>query len=146
VDVELSEEQRFLQQTVAKFLEHAVPLSALRERAERDEPPFTRAYWGQAAELGLAAVLVPEEFGGIGTEQPVLDLVIVAEEMGRQIAPGPLLPVSVVTDALPNSSASTSRRWPTGRCWRPGRWARRPTSGSRRKARPARGPTARTGY
>jgi alkylation response protein AidB-like acyl-CoA dehydrogenase len=110
VDVELSEEQRFLQQTVAKFLEHAVPLSALRERAERDEPPFTRAYWGQAAELGLAAVLVPEEFGGIGTEQPVLDLVIVAEEMGRQIAPGPLLPVSVVTDALVRSGSAEQQR------------------------------------
>jgi alkylation response protein AidB-like acyl-CoA dehydrogenase len=110
VDVELSEEQRFLQQTVAKFLEHAVPLSALKERAERDEPPFTRAYWGQAAELGLAAVLVPEEFGGIGTEQPVLDLVIVAEEMGRQIAPGPLLPVSVVADALVRSGSADQQR------------------------------------
>ena len=54
MDVELSEEQRFLQETVAKFLEHAAPLSALqRVAAERDAPPFTRAYWGQAAELGL---------------------------------------------------------------------------------------------
>jgi alkylation response protein AidB-like acyl-CoA dehydrogenase len=110
VDVELSEEQRFLQQTVAKFLEHAVPLSALKVRAERDEPPFTRAYWGQAAELGLAAILVPEEFGGIGTERPVLDLVIVAEEMGRQIAPGPLLPVSVVADALVRSGSADQQR------------------------------------
>jgi alkylation response protein AidB-like acyl-CoA dehydrogenase len=103
VDIDLSEEQRFLQQTVAKLLEHEVPLAALKERAERDEAPFTRAYWRQAAELGLAAILVPEEFGGIGTEQPVLDLVVVAEEMGRHIAPGPLLPVSVVTDALVRS-------------------------------------------
>ena len=63
VDVELSDEQRFLQQTVRKFLEHAAPLSALRERAERGEPPFDRDYWRRAAGLGLAAVLVPEEFG-----------------------------------------------------------------------------------
>jgi alkylation response protein AidB-like acyl-CoA dehydrogenase len=110
VDIDLSEEQRFLQQTVAKFLEHAVPLAALKERAERDEPPFTRAYWRQVAELGLAAIGVPEEFGGIGTEQPVLDLVVVAEEMGRQIAPGPLLPVSVVADALVRSGTADQKR------------------------------------
>ena len=81
-----------------------------QERAERDEPPFSRGYWRQAAELGLAAVLVPEEFGGIGPEQPVLDLVIVAEEMGRQIAPGPLLPVSVVADALVRSGSADQQR------------------------------------
>jgi alkylation response protein AidB-like acyl-CoA dehydrogenase len=110
VDIDLSEEQRFLQQTVAKFLEHEVPLAAVKERAERGEPPFTRAYWRQAAELGLAAVLVPEEFGGIGTEQPVLDLAVVAEEMGRHIAPGALLPVSVVADALVRSGSAGQQR------------------------------------
>lgn len=110
MDIDLSEEQRFLQQTVAKFLEHEVPLATLKERAERDEPSFTRAYWRQAAELGLAAIGVPEEFGGMGTEQPVLDLVVVAEEMGRQIAPGPLLPVSVVADALVRSGNASQQR------------------------------------
>lgn len=110
MDVDLSEEQRFLQQTVAKFFEHEVPLAALKERAERGEPAFTRAYWQQAAELGLAAVLVPEELGGIDSEQPVLDLVVVAEEMGRHIAPGPLLPVSVVADALVRSGTADQQR------------------------------------
>jgi alkylation response protein AidB-like acyl-CoA dehydrogenase len=100
VDIDLSDEQRFLQETVRKFLEHEAPLSATREKAARAEPPLTRDFWRGAAELGVAAVLVPEEFGGAGAEQPVLDLVVVAEEMGRQIAPGPLLPTSVVEDTL----------------------------------------------
>lgn len=100
MDIELSNEQRFLQETVRKFLEHEAPLSATRDKAANGEPPFTRDYWRRAAELGVAAMLVPEEFGGAGAERPVLDLVVVAEEMGSQVAPGPLLPVSVVADAL----------------------------------------------
>jgi alkylation response protein AidB-like acyl-CoA dehydrogenase len=100
VEVDLTDEQRFLQQTARKFLAQAAPLSALRTAAAADAPPLTRAFWEQAAGLGFAAMLTPEQFGGAGTEQPLLDLVIIAEEMGRQLAPGPLLPVSVATDAL----------------------------------------------
>lgn len=110
MQVDLSDEQRFLQQTVRKFLEDAVPLPALRERAGAGEPPVTRAYWQLAAELGLTALLVPEEFGGVGSERPVLDLAIVAEEMGRQLAPGPLLPTSVVADALVRSGTQAQRQ------------------------------------
>jgi alkylation response protein AidB-like acyl-CoA dehydrogenase len=100
VDVELPDEQRFLQETVRKFLEHEAPIAAVRERAARGEPPFGRRYWQRAAELGVTSILIPERLGGIDADRPVLDLVIVAEEMGRQIAPGPLLPTSVVADAL----------------------------------------------
>jgi alkylation response protein AidB-like acyl-CoA dehydrogenase len=110
VDIDLSDEQRFLQQTVRKFLENSAPLSALRDEATAGRPPLTRDYWRQAAGLGLTAILVPEEFGGIGTEQPVLDLVIAAEELGRQIAPGPLLPVSVVADALARSGTAEQKQ------------------------------------
>ena len=100
MDIELSDEQRILQETLRKFLEHETPLSALRQRAAAGEPPLAPGYWSRAAELGVAAILVPEEYGGAGSDEPVLDLVIVAEEMGRVIAPGPLLPGSVVADAL----------------------------------------------
>ena len=110
MDIDLSDEQRFLQQTVRKFLENSAPLSALRDSATAGSSPLTTDYWRQAAGLGLTAMLVPEEFGGIGTEQPVLDLVIAAEELGRQLAPGPLLPVSVVADALARSGTQEQKQ------------------------------------
>ena len=100
MDLELTGEQRFLQETARKFLEQAAPMSALRAAAITGAPPLTREFWAQAASLGLAALLTPEEYGGAGNQQPILDLVVVAAELGRQLAPGPLLPVSVVTDAL----------------------------------------------
>jgi alkylation response protein AidB-like acyl-CoA dehydrogenase len=110
VDIELSDEQRFLQETVSKFLEHEAPLSTTRQRAGAGEPPLADGYWSRFAELGVAAMLVPEEYGGVGTEQPVLDLVVVAEEMGRQIAPGPLLPVSVVATALARTGSAEQKQ------------------------------------
>ncbi len=46
-------------------------------------------------------MLVPDHLGG-GTVSGdgLLDLVLVAEEMGRLVAPGPLLPVNVVADTI----------------------------------------------
>lgn len=100
MEVDLNEEQRILQQTVREFLDREAPLSALRERAAKNDSPFDPDYWQRAAALGFAAMLVPEDLGGVGGDQPVLGLAIVAEEMGRRIAPGPLLPSAVVVDAL----------------------------------------------
>ena len=105
MEVELSEEQRFLQETTRRFLEQESPLSTVRERAGNGEPPFGRDYWRQAAELGWTAMAIPEEHGGAAGEHPVLDLVIVAEEIGRQIAPGPFLPSATVIDALLRSGS-----------------------------------------
>ena len=51
---------------------------------------FDRAWWTRGAELGWAATLVPEDQGGGSvSENGLLDLLIVAEEMGRLVSPGP---------------------------------------------------------
>ncbi len=62
------------------------------------------------AALGWTALLVPEEQGGgsVGGEG-LLDLVLVAEEMGRLITPGPLLPVNVVADAVARAGTAAQR-------------------------------------
>ena len=46
-------------------------------------------------------MLVPVEYeGGSVTEQPLVDLVVLAEELGRELNPGPFLPCNVVADAI----------------------------------------------
>ncbi len=48
-------------------------------------------WWQEGAELGWTSLLVPEEDGGGSVSgHGLLDLVLVAEEMGRRVAPGPL--------------------------------------------------------
>ena len=100
MDLDLSEDQDFFRETTRKFLESELPLAAVRRLA--DEPAgFDRAWWRRGAELGWTSMLVPEAWGGGSLAgEGLLDLVIVAEEMGRLVSPGPLLVTNVVADAV----------------------------------------------
>jgi alkylation response protein AidB-like acyl-CoA dehydrogenase len=100
VQLELTEEQEFFRDTTRKFLESEVPLPAVRELYESNDG-FGRGWWQKAAELGWTSLFVPEVLGGGSLSgRPVADAVIVAEEMGRLVSPGPFLPVNVVAAAV----------------------------------------------
>jgi len=100
MDLDLTEDQEFFRETTRKFLESEMPVERVRDLAEHPDG-FERAWWKSGAEMGWTSMLVPEEHGGGSLEGTgLLDLVIVAEEMGRQITPGPLLPTNVVAFAL----------------------------------------------
>src|SRR6202521_3745951 len=47
---------------------------------------YDAAIWKKIADLGWTALGIPEEYGGVGT---FLDLVVVLEEAGRALLPGP---------------------------------------------------------
>ena len=65
-----------------------------------------RDWWRRAAELGWASLLVPEELGGGSVSgDGVGDLALVAELIGRTVAPGPLHPVSTVLAGLVDAHA-----------------------------------------
>ncbi|MEH3155169.1 MAG: acyl-CoA dehydrogenase [Gordonia paraffinivorans] len=51
-----------------------------------------------AADLGLFAVTVPEEAGGLGAS--VVDLAVMLEQCGHDLVPGPLTATAVVADLL----------------------------------------------
>ncbi|MER5628400.1 acyl-CoA dehydrogenase family protein [Streptosporangium sp. NPDC002544] len=109
MELELSGDQRSFQQTVRKFLEAEAPLSLVRDLAD-DHGRLPDNYWSQGAELGWTSMLVSEEDGGGSLAgRPLLDLVIVAEEMGRLLSPGPLIPCNVVAAALARSGSAEQR-------------------------------------
>ena len=61
----------------------------------------------RGAELGWTALLVPERYGGGSvTHQPLVDLAAVAEELGREFYPGPVLATNVVADLLTRDGAA----------------------------------------
>jgi alkylation response protein AidB-like acyl-CoA dehydrogenase len=105
VDVALSEEQLTLKETTRRFLERHAPVAALRE-SQSSSRSFSPEYWATASQLGWTSILVPEQLGGVGGETPLVDLAVIAEEVGHAVAPGPLLPCSVVVDALVQSGSS----------------------------------------
>src|SRR5437879_7827807 len=47
---------------------------------------YDQALWKKIADLGWTALGIPEQYGGVGT---FLDLVVVLEEAGRTLLPGP---------------------------------------------------------
>ena len=81
MDLELTEEQKLLRRTVRDFAEGEVkPLAA-----EIDETgEFPRTTFRKAAELGLTAVAIPEEYGGAGFDHTSYAIVI--EEISRVCA------------------------------------------------------------
>jgi len=109
LDLDLSEDQELFQETTRSFLDAEMPLTQVRELAH--EPAgFGRDWWRRGAELGWTSAFIPEDLGGGSvSEQPLPDLVIVAEEMGRGVAPGPLLPVNVVAAAVAHSGTAEQK-------------------------------------
>ena len=100
MELEVEGDQELFVETTRRFLEAESPITTVR--ALFDDPVgFGRDYWRQGAELGWTTMLVPDDLGGGSISGAgLLDLVLVAEEMGRLVAPGPLLPVNVVADTL----------------------------------------------
>src|SRR5262249_53173508 len=109
VDFELSAEQELFWTTTKKFLDAECPIPTVRALAD-DPVGFDAAWWQRGAALGWTSAFVPAEFGGGSVSgRPVLDLVIVAEEFGRHVGPGPLLPTNVVAAAIAAAGTDDQR-------------------------------------
>ncbi len=93
-----SEERQMLRDTVAALIEkHASP-AAVREAME-SERGYDESLWTKLCEqVGVAALVVPEELGGAGGE--LADAAAVLEELGRGLVPTPLLGTTLAELAL----------------------------------------------
>ena len=86
MDIGFSEEQELLRDTARKFLEAECTTKFVREMMAT-EHAVTDAFWQQLAENGWLGITYPEEDGGSGLG--LVDLVVLMEEMGRAVMPGP---------------------------------------------------------
>jgi alkylation response protein AidB-like acyl-CoA dehydrogenase len=87
MELEFTADQEDLRASIHAVLAKESPVSLARAVTETDARPT--ALWATMVDLGWPALTVEEEFGGIGLG--VLEAAILAEELGRVIAPGPLL-------------------------------------------------------
>jgi alkylation response protein AidB-like acyl-CoA dehydrogenase len=86
----LTEEQVMLKDAARDFLQDRAPVSHLRElRDSGNSDGFSRELWAEMADLGWTAILVPEEYGGLGYGYTGMGIVL--EETGRTLTPSPLL-------------------------------------------------------
>jgi alkylation response protein AidB-like acyl-CoA dehydrogenase len=111
VEFGLSDDQQLFHETTRKFLEDTSPLESVRGLAEEEPAGFDRTWWRRGAELGWVSMLVAEEHGGGSVSgQGLSDLALVAEEFGRRVAPGPLIPTNVVAAALSRAGTTAPHK------------------------------------
>jgi alkylation response protein AidB-like acyl-CoA dehydrogenase len=93
VNLELTEEQTALRDTVRRFLNEKASV-ANHVRSLLDDPTGTTDdVWGGLAALGATGVLVADEHGGVG--MTMVDAGVVAEQLGAALHPGPWLSTAV---------------------------------------------------
>jgi len=72
-------------------------------------------FWKEAAALGWVGLHAPEEYGGQG--YGLLELLVVVEELGRVVAPGPFIPTAVAIALLVELGSEADRaRWLPALC------------------------------
>jgi len=105
-----TEEQDALRELAREILENEVSLERLKE-TEAAGGFFDRETWARLAESNLLGLAVPETQGGMG--MGFLELCILLVEVGRTVAPLPIVP-TLVYGALPIArfgSDAQRERW-----------------------------------
>jgi alkylation response protein AidB-like acyl-CoA dehydrogenase len=86
MNFDFSDDQKQLRDQARRFLTERCPPKAVRAVLE-GHAPYDRELWKGLAEMGFLGVAIPEEFGGSGAGH--LELCVIAEELGRVLAPVP---------------------------------------------------------
>jgi 3-oxocholest-4-en-26-oyl-CoA dehydrogenase beta subunit len=97
VDFRLAPAQQLLAATAREFLKKHCPVE-VAQRLAGEGRGLEPALWRRLAELGWPGLLVPAAFGG--SDGSLLDVIVLAEEMGRAALPGPFVPSAVVATSL----------------------------------------------
>ena len=87
MELELSEDQRALQESVRAVLERECPISLVRSVVEQHK--HAEELWSRMTELDWPALAVPEVDGGLGLG--FVELAVVCEQLGRVLCPAPFL-------------------------------------------------------
>jgi 3-oxocholest-4-en-26-oyl-CoA dehydrogenase beta subunit len=104
MDFSLSEEQKATRDLARQILSDRITHERLKE-IEAGGEGFDRETWAELAKAGLLGIALPEDVGGSGLGFVALGLLL--EEIGRTVAPVPVLP-TVVLGALPIAQFGTS--------------------------------------
>jgi acyl-CoA dehydrogenase len=97
VNLDFTEEQQMLRASARSFLASECPKKKIRE-LEESKDGFDRNLWKKIADLGWIGLIIPEKYGGSGAA--FTTLLVLFEEIGRNILPSPLFSTEVL-GALP---------------------------------------------
>jgi alkylation response protein AidB-like acyl-CoA dehydrogenase len=103
----LSESQQMLKDTAHKFFAGECPIAAVRKSMEK-ETAYDAALWAKLAEQGFTGVITPEEYGGMGLGK--VELVLLMEEAGYALLPGPFFSTVALAGAVIDGCAKPEQK------------------------------------
>ncbi|WP_069164022.1 acyl-CoA dehydrogenase family protein [Nocardia altamirensis] len=107
MDFDLTDEQEMLRDTVRDLLARNYDAET-RLKVTDSELGWSREVWQQLAELGVLGLSFTEEDGGVGAG-PV-ETMVVLEEVGRRLAPEPILDAVLVPGGLIAQAGTAEQR------------------------------------
>ena len=131
MDIGFTEEQELLRDTARKFLDGECTTRFVRDMMAT-ETAVTPEFWRQLADNGWLGIAYPEADGGSGLG--LVDLVVLMEEVGRAVMPGPFPATVLLGGAAIAEAGSAAQR---------GEWLPRIASGETKATLAATEPNAR---
>ena len=87
MNFDFSDDQKALKDQARKFLADKSAIKVVRGVLDDDAKSYDKALRASVAEMGWLGAAIPEEYGGLGLGR--LELCVLAEEIGRAVAPIP---------------------------------------------------------
>lgn len=103
----LSESQKILKDNARKFFSVECPVSEVR-RLMGTDTAYDAALWSKMAEQGFTGIIFPEEFGGLGLGK--VELILLLEEMGYALVPGPFFSTVALAGSLLDGCGSPEQK------------------------------------
>ena len=107
MDIGFSEEQELLRDTARKFLDSECSTQFVRRMMDTQDA-ITDEFWRQLADNGWLGITYPEDEGGSGLG--LVDLVVLMEEIGRAVMPGPYPATVLLGGAAIAAAGSPAQR------------------------------------
>ena len=89
MNFDFSDDQKLLRDQARRFLQDKCDRSLVRSILEDSDQKYSKNLWKEISEMGWTGTAIPEEYGGLGLG--MLELCVIAEELGRSLAPTPYL-------------------------------------------------------
>src|ERR1700728_5101500 len=103
----LNESQLLLKDNARKFFAGECPMEEVRRLMET-ETAHDPALWSKMVEQGYTGIIFPEECGGIGLGK--VELILLMEEAGRALLPGPFFSTVPLAGAVVDATATAEHK------------------------------------
>ena len=109
MNFDFSDDQKFLKSEARKFLSARCPTAKVRAVLDDPAKSHDAELWSEIAGQGWLGTAIPEAYGGLGLGR--LELCVIAEELGRALAPVPFASTAYfLTEALLMAGSQTQKR------------------------------------